>query len=59
MLAGLVGGVLTALLFGVTPLDPPTFLVAAIVTAAAGLLATAMPALTAMRIDPTAALKGE
>ena len=30
-----------------------------IVTAAAGLLATAMPALTAMRIDPTEALKGE
>ena len=59
VLAGLVGGVLTALLFGVAPLDPPTFLVAAIVTAAAGLLATAMPALTAMRIDPTVALKGE
>ena len=58
-LAGLVGGVLTALLFGITPLDPPTFLVAAMVTAAAGLLATAMPALTAMRIDPTVALKGE
>ena len=59
VLAGLAGGVLGALLFGVTPLDPPTFLVVAIITAAAGLLATAMPAVTAMRIDPTAALRGE
>ncbi len=59
VLAGLAGGVLGALLFGVTPLDPPTFLVVAIITGAAGLLATAMPAVTAMRINPTAALKGE
>jgi len=59
VLAGLVGGVLSALLFGVTPLDPPTFLVVAFVTVAAGLLASAMPALTAMRLDPTEALKSE
>ena len=59
VLAALGGGVLRVLLFGIAPLDPPTLLGVTIVTLAAGLLATAMPALTAMRVDPTAALKGE
>ena len=59
VLAALAGGVLSALLFGITPLDPPTFLIVTSVAVVAGLLATAIPALTAMRVDPTAALKGE
>ena len=58
-LAGLVGSVLGTLLFGVTSIDPPTFIGVAIVCAGAGLLASALPALTAARVDPTAALKGE
>ena len=58
-LAALAGGTLSALLFGITPLDPPTFLIVTVVAVVAGLLATAIPALTAMRVDPTAALKGE
>jgi putative ABC transport system permease protein len=59
VLASLAGGTLSALLFGITPLDPPTFLIVTAVAVVAGLLATAIPALTAMRVDPTAALKGE
>ena len=43
-LAGLVGSVLGTLLFGVTSLDPPTFVGVAIVCAGAGLLASALPA---------------
>jgi putative ABC transport system permease protein len=58
-LAGLVGSVLGTLLFGVTSVDPPTFVGVAIVCAGAGLLASALPALTAARVDPTAALKGD
>ena len=59
LLAGLVGSVLGTLLFGVTSLDPPTFAGVAIVCAGAGLLASALPAMTAARVDPTAALKGD
>jgi putative ABC transport system permease protein len=59
VLAALVGGVLNTLLFGVTPLDPPTYLGVAAATAAAGFLAAALPTLRAVRIDPTQALKGE
>ena len=58
-LAGLVGSALGTLLFGVTSLDPPTFVGVAIVCGGAGLLASALPALTAARVDPTAALKGD
>jgi putative ABC transport system permease protein len=58
-LAGLVGSVLGTLLFGVTSLDAPTFVGVAIVCAGAGLLASALPAMTAARVNPTAALKGD
>ncbi|MET1081532.1 MAG: hypothetical protein ABWY12_00500, partial [Burkholderiales bacterium] len=57
LLAGLVGSVLGTLLFGVTSLDPPTFAGVVIVCAGGGLLASALPAMTAARVDPTAALK--
>jgi predicted permease len=59
VLAGIVGSLLGTLLFGVTAHDPPTFVGVAIVCAGAGLLASALPALTAARVDPTAALKGD
>jgi predicted permease len=50
---------LGALLFGVAPLDPATFGVVVAVTAAAGLLASTLPAWTAARVDPTVALRGD
>ena len=40
-------------------IDPPTFVGVVIVCAGAGLLASALPAMTAARVDPTAALKGD
>ena len=58
-MAAVAGSTLEALLFGIAPLDPPTFLAVAVIASAAGLLATVVPALTAMRVDAAAALKGE
>jgi ABC-type lipoprotein release transport system permease subunit len=52
-------GVLRAMLFGVAPLEPATFVTVAVVTVGSGLLATTLPALTATRVDPTVALRGE
>jgi len=59
LLAAVAGSMLEALLFGIAPLDPPTFLGVAVIASAAGLLATVAPALSAMRVDAAAALKGE
>ena len=59
LLAAVAGSTLDALLFGIAPLDPPTFLGVAVLASAAGLLATVVPTLSAMRVDPAAALKGE
>ena len=50
---------LGALLFGVTPVDPATFGAVALVTAAAGLVSTTLPALSAARVDPSTALQAE
>jgi putative ABC transport system permease protein len=50
---------LSAWLFGVAPLDPMTFAVVVVVTGAAGLLASAVPAWSAARVDPTIALRAE
>jgi predicted permease len=47
-----------ALLYGVTPADVPTTLIAAALLAAAGVLAAAIPAWRASRIGPDAALRG-
>jgi putative ABC transport system permease protein len=58
-IASTLVGVLGALLVGVAPFDPWTFAGVTLVAAGAGLLATAMPALTAARVDPTLALRGE
>ena len=59
LLAAVTGGALDALLFGIVPDDPLTLLGVAAIAAAACLLAAVGPTLTAMRVDPTAALKGE
>jgi putative ABC transport system permease protein len=50
---------LASLLFGVTPTDPVTFAAVPVVFVAIALLACALPALKAVRVDPLAALRWE
>lgn len=51
--------VLESQLVGVSPLDPPTFLVTALVFVLAGALAAVQPALRAMAVNPIEALRYE
>ena len=55
--AFLLSGALTGLLFGVQPIDPPTFLAVALLTAIAASLACLAPALRASSLDPAQILK--
>jgi ABC-type antimicrobial peptide transport system permease subunit len=57
--AALLGASLESLLFGVTPLDPMTFVLAGIALVGFGALAASVPARRAARIDPVRALRGE
>ena len=57
--AAAVSKMLSAVLFGVSPLDPLTFCVMLLVLLAAALLATYLPAYRASRIDPAVALRHE
>ena len=50
---------LEGLLFGLTPLDPPTFAYVAIAFALVALLASYVPARRATRVDPLVALREE
>jgi len=50
---------LTSLLFGVKPTDLPTFLSGAVLLAVLGLVACAVPALRATRVDPLVVLRNE
>jgi len=64
VVAGVIGAlmlsrVLKSLLFGVTPLDPLTFVTTAGVLATAALLACAAPAWRATRVDPAVTLRQE
>jgi putative ABC transport system permease protein len=68
MFAGLAAGLmvsllatrlLSSLLIGVRPSDPLTLIVAAMFLAAPGLLASCLPAVRAMRVDPMVALRYE
>jgi ABC-type antimicrobial peptide transport system permease subunit len=48
-----------AMLFGVTPLNLPAFLVASTVVAGAALVGCLLPAMRAARVDPAVALRAE
>jgi predicted permease len=62
--AGLIGaaaatGLMRSLLFGIDPIDPPTYLATAATLAAVALMACATPALRATQLDPLVALREE
>jgi putative ABC transport system permease protein len=66
--AGLAGGVvgaflftrtLSSLLFGIRPTDPIVFLVVSLVVAAVAVLASLIPSLRAIRVNPSTALRHE
>ncbi|HYC52578.1 MAG TPA: ABC transporter permease [Gemmatimonadaceae bacterium] len=64
LVVGLLGAfastrVLTSLLYGVSPVDPVSFVAIALLVAAIALLASYLPARRAVRIDPIAALRAE
>jgi ABC-type antimicrobial peptide transport system permease subunit len=50
---------MTTLLFGVTPADPTVWIMVIAVLGAVGLIATMIPAMRALRIDPVAVLRGD
>ncbi|MGH9161592.1 MAG: ADOP family duplicated permease [Vicinamibacteraceae bacterium] len=57
--AALLSRYLEGLLFGLTPLDPSTFLLVSLVLGAVAALACYIPASRAMRVDPATALRAE
>jgi predicted permease len=59
VLAGLVGHVFSALLYGVSPLDPLAHAAAAAVLVAVAALANLVPAIAASRVDPLRALRAD
>jgi len=64
IIAGVAGALaltrlMTSLLFDVTPTDPPTFTIVAIVLALAAVAACLIPARRALRVDPMTALRYE
>ena len=56
--AAAAGRVLSAMLFGTTAHDVVTYALVALVILATSLIATAVPAMRAMRVVPTEALRG-
>jgi putative ABC transport system permease protein len=58
-LSAVLAGLLASLLFGVSTIDPLTFVAASAVSVVAAVLASLVPAMTAARLDPTMALRSE
>jgi ABC-type antimicrobial peptide transport system permease subunit len=58
-LAGALAGtrLLESQLFGIAPTDPGTFVMVVLMLGSVGLLACALPARRAMRVDPVVALR--
>jgi predicted permease len=65
MAVGLLAGywatqaMMTTLLFGVTPADPTVWISVIAVLGAVGLIATLIPAMRALRVDPVTVLRGD
>ena len=59
LLAALVGRVFGALLYGVSPLDPLAYALAAAILLLVAAAANLVPALAAARVDPIRALRSE
>lgn len=64
VVGGAIGGalatrVLASLLYGVSPADAPTWIVATLALVAAGVTASVIPAVRAMRVDPVIAMRTE
>ncbi|MGH9632743.1 MAG: FtsX-like permease family protein, partial [Bryobacteraceae bacterium] len=57
--AWMLGGVLSRLIFGISPADPYTFAAVALLLAAVALLACLLPAYRAARTEPVTALRNE
>lgn len=57
IVAGMAARLLTATLYGLSPIDPVTYGTTALLLLATALLASAIPALRASRIDPARALR--
>ena len=57
--AALAGRLIATLLFGVTPLDPVTFAMVAVVIVATAAIAAAVPAWRAARVDPVVTFREE
>jgi len=57
--AAILTRLITSALYGVSPLDPPTFLATSAVLAVVAVLAAAIPAARAARVDPLGALRVE
>jgi predicted permease len=57
--AGILSGWIASLLFGVTALDPLTYMAAAALIAAAALTASCLPGRQAASVDPMETLRGE
>jgi putative ABC transport system permease protein len=57
--AGLLGRTIASVLFGVQPVDPVTYVAVAALLGVTAIVATAVPAMRAARVDPVVAFRSE